>query len=68
MSIMSPDRPEPPTDPAPPKNPEFEAQMARVMFHLARAREFRLREERIEAEARRLHEERRPRGFFIGFI
>jgi len=41
--------------------------MARVMFHLARARELRLREERLAAE-RRLHEERRPRGFFIGFI
>ena len=48
-------------------HPEVEAHLARVRFHLARMREARLRAERLEAEAR-LREERRPRGFFIGFI
>jgi len=49
-------------------HPEVEASLARARFLLARSREHRLREERLEAEARRLREERRPRGFFIGFI
>lgn len=66
MSVMTPKRPRPAVRLAPP-DPVFEAHMARVRFHLARARELRLRAERLEAE-RRLREERRPRGFFIGFI
>lgn len=51
-----------------PTSLDVQAQLARVRFHLARARELRLRAERLAAEERRLREERRPRGFFIGFI
>lgn len=58
-----------PSSPPPPRDPEFEARMARIDMHLAQARAARERARRLRAEAERLEaERRRPRGFFIGWL
>jgi len=68
MSVMDRNQARPALPLAPP-DPVFEARMASIDRHLARAREARELARRLRAEAERLEaERRRPRGFFIGWL